>query len=246
MDLTYIAYNCIKNAGGLTYALQEARRKKIYGLQKKVKELWQLKQRRATVKEALRAIHKPNPTRDRVREYLISLAWNQIQGRGISTPAGLEDPDQLLLIHRDKGRRMWLLSYEGWYKYSVKAGTWYQAACYLAGREDGQVWVVRVPSTVETVDEALDWLTPKAVKEAQSKGRWWARQGDVYLVEMPRLGHDDLDEIEYTRQVWRITPKGQRRLVHPQHKPIIVPKKVRWVRAIRQRQIDGNKRRYGD
>ena len=249
MHLAQIAYNdCIKAPWtySMTDAKRKAKQKRIRGLQAEVERIWRLRQKRAVLKDALKRIHYPIPAKERVSEYLVSLAWDEIVRRDISTPMGLESPTQLLLIDRDTNRRMWLLRYQGWYKYSRRAGTWYQEACYLAGREDDQIWVVRVPSTVSTVDEALDWLTPRAVKEAQAKGRWTARQGDIYLVEMPRLGHDDLAAIDWTRHEWRVTPKGQRRLVHPEHKPIIVPKRVRWVRAIRQRQIDGNGRGHGD
>jgi hypothetical protein len=68
---------------------------------------------------------------------------------------------------------------------------------WLVGRDEGQVWSQQVYSTHETVDEALDFMTPAAVQQYREEGREVIRQGDVFFVEMKRSSN--YDEIEDTR-----------------------------------------------
>lgn len=186
------------------------------------------------------------PAKKRVKQYLIKIAKGEIRQRRLSSPAGLGSEFDLALLDRDTKARLWLVGGEGWYKYSNRFGSRYQQVAYLCGKEDGQYFAVRVPGHIKTIRAAVSWLTPVLVRQAEANGRWTARQGDVYLIEMPRLGYDDLEAIEDTRHEWQVSPSGQRKLVHPQHQTIIVPQKVRWVRAVRQRQIDSSGRTYGD
>jgi hypothetical protein len=85
---------------------------------------------------------------------------------------------------------------------------------YLCGREDGQLWAVRVPGTVRTVPDALAWIEPAEVRKARLAGKRVLRQGDVYAVETDRAhdgaGADRLPGSHALRD-------GGRSLVHPQH-----------------------------
>lgn len=55
----------------------------------------------------------------------------------------------------------------------------------LVGRDDGQVFVHRLPATVPTVASALEYMEPQPVKRARRQGLPVLRQGDVFAVGRP-------------------------------------------------------------
>ncbi len=55
---------------------------------------------------------------------------------------------------------------------------------YLCGTDDSGPWAVRVASTIDTLDDALESLVPVVVKRALAKGKRVLRQGDIYAYEV--------------------------------------------------------------
>jgi len=110
---------------------------------------------------------------------------------------------------------------EGWVGYSRRE-SWYTSATELILYDDdsGSWRAVRVARDVRTVQEALDWLKPEAVRRAEREGRRVLRQGDVYLVEK-RRGPVNAEALADTRHELEETPRGWR-LVHPEHAPLEV------------------------
>ena len=119
---------------------------------------------------------------------------------------------------------------------------------YLCGREDGQDWAVRVPYTKTTIKDALDWLTPAAVKKARAQGKEVHRQGDMYFIPF-NMPHNELGALARTRHEVQVLPKEPHyatdtnlspitalRISHPQHPAIILDGKKAW-RAVPQKQL---------
>lgn len=86
----------------------------------------------------------------------------------------------------DRAGGLALLRAEGWRHYSSRFGARHAEIAYLAGRDDNGPWAVRVPGNLTDVSAALQWVEPKAVREARAEGRQVLRQGDVYAVEAKR------------------------------------------------------------
>jgi hypothetical protein len=171
----------------------------------------------------------------RFRAFILRQASEQISRRRLqSTTWG--SPDQIDDRVVNEEGCFALVSKEGFYHYSNQYGDRYRRVCWLYGYTDGQRWAVRVPAECATVAEALDWLTPAAVKKAKSEGRWVARQGDVYLVEL-KAGKDNLRALFGTRHDW---DEENRVLCHPEHPPVNIPGHVIAVRAYAQTQIARN------
>lgn len=100
-------------------------------------------------------------------------------------------------------------------------------ASYLMGMDDGG-WVVRVPSSIGSVLQGLEWITPLEVKKATEKGLPTHRQGDIYLVPK-RLKEHDLSLIDGTRH--DATIDGDTiTLTHPMHDDVTAtaPPGYRW------------------
>ena len=148
---------------------------------------------------------------------LIRICDQQVTERELSSPAGWFDAEKEVTDH-DPQSRMWVVNAVYFFEYSRREGSWLTGASYLVGREDGQYWASRVPRYITKIREALDWLEPAAVKQARTEGRWIARQGDVFLVELKR-GQDNLVELPGSH---RFDPE-RRELRHGQHAPVQVP-----------------------
>lgn len=75
-----------------------------------------------------------------------------------------------------------------------------------------------------TVGEALHWLMPQAVRDAQAAGRQVMRQGDVYAIATtaPHDGKGDLPD----NHTW---DPATRVLAHPEHADPHLPYPVRFV-----------------
>jgi hypothetical protein len=181
------------------------------------------------------------PLAERLQHRLVALCEEQILERNLSTPAGW---DEFAHVITDRAAGLWVVTGSGYYKYSARAGSWHQSASYLCGREDGQYWTVRLPGTITAVDEALQWLKPAAIRQAEAKGLPVKRQGDIYFRPM-RIKEHDMRALWGTRHDARPRKGGALTIVHPEHKPIILSAKYHW-RAYQQTQVDGNGRSAGD
>jgi len=122
------------------------------------------------------------------------------------------------LIDKQKGLRLYELS--GWRKYSRNT-VWHVCYKYLAGVDRGQYWANRVPSTIDNIEAALDWLKPAEVKKAKGKV---LRQGDVFVVEKTR----DCSSFLPQNHEW---DADNRVLKHPEHKAVQVPFPCKFVQA---------------
>jgi len=81
---------------------------------------------------------------------------------------------------------VYLLRASGWRYYSRRFGSRPAALAYVGGYDDNGPWAARVPGTIKTAAEAIEWITPKEVVKARAAGRRVLRQGDVYAVEIGR------------------------------------------------------------
>ncbi|NMC34938.1 MAG: hypothetical protein GYA36_21160 [Veillonellaceae bacterium] len=156
---------------------------------------------------------------DRVTETLIERTEQAITERGLDRPTGW-DGGRI----RDRVGGVWLYGAEYRYHYSNKFGDWWTGACYVAGVEDCQVWAVRVPRRMTTVAEALAYITPAAVRNAQDQGRTVLRQGDVWLIQQRT---DNLGALPRSHQLENL-PDGSRVLRHGQHGCISLPAGTCW------------------
>lgn len=82
----------------------------------------------------------------------------------------------------DRGNGLYLLGLDGWKKYT-RSTSWHVSLRYLCGHDDNGAWAVRLPGTIETVEDAVAWTTPAEVHKAQAAGKRVLRQGDVWMVE---------------------------------------------------------------
>lgn len=214
------------------------------GITVRVKDLQEELRRQYSLREtrdARRPAEYETDTHTRIMALLCSICARQIRVRRLDVPTGYGG-QALVVRHVSPGRRLWLCYYGAWFEYSRSFGSRFLEAGYLCGRDDGQYFAVRVPSTCRTVDEALEWLTPGAVKKAQAEGRWVERQGDVWLVEL-KAGRDNVTALPRSHHYDRET----RIMAHPQHGSVAVPAHVRAVRTYNQIQIaTGGSRRAAD
>lgn len=182
------------------------------------------------------------PIDKRLKDHLLKKGHNAIVSRSLSVPAGFPEFKPVII---DRKKECWLINYSGYYKYSSRFGSWWQSGNYLIGREDGQTWAVRVPSTVKTVAEAQQWLMPKDVKDAQAKGKTVYRQGDIYFIKK-RIKEDDFSALTDTRHTV-VDKDGVLTVEHPEHPTLKLESSDKgfW-RAYQQQQLDGNSRRGGD
>ncbi|PRR74503.1 hypothetical protein MOHU_08160 [Moorella humiferrea] len=67
---------------------------------------------------------------------------------------------------------------------------------------------------------------------AEENGRWVARQGDIYIVEL-QAGQNNLDDLPDNHSFDSET----RTFYHKKHAPVAVPPGVKAVRVYRQTQI---------
>jgi hypothetical protein len=188
-----------------------------------------------------RNAHAPLALDQRLTARLIEKCEGEIHRRRLSTPAGWNGFGRSL-AHREG--RMWLVSGEGWYEYSKRHGNRYQKATYLCGYDDGQLFAVRVPSTMTKVAQAVEWLTPRDVRIARDKGLPIKRQGDIFFAPK-RIADHDMSALVHTRHTAKPRADGGLTIVHPEHTPVRLSSKYTW-RAYQSTQIDGNGRSCGD
>jgi hypothetical protein len=194
---------------------------------------WEIRELRE--ERAARGFHTQLPAvtvLDRFREQLVEAATDEIDRRGGETHIQGRGRKvyPLEVIDRDPAQRITLLRAEGWRYYTTRESHRATLA-YLYGPDDAGAgpWAVRVSSTLETVAEALDWITPPEVKKALASGNRVLRQGDVYAVETLRRfdGTGDLPE----GHEWR--PRSRYLIHRPadgrKHRPVKVPFPARFV-----------------
>jgi len=170
---------------------------------------------------------------------LLDLACKEITARAISAVTMAALPDEV--YDYDPGNRVWLVGCRVWDEYRRGDFHLYESR-WLFGKDDSGYWAVRVPRTCYTVQGAMVWLRPAAVDRAEAEGRWVARQGDVYFVEL-HTSTVNLDELPPSHDYNAET----RTFSHDRHSPVTVPNDVKGVRVYRQSQIDREGgRRYAD
>lgn len=174
----------------------------------------------------------PKPS---IRTLYAKKMWKLIKSRRTSVPTGM-DEGELCLEHRSHG--MTLMSADYKYKYSRAAGTWSQKGVWLMGQDDGG-WVVRVPSSCHTVDDAIEWMTPIVVHNKISEGCHVPRQGDIWLIPM-RIKEHDFGVIGGGSSHSPSVDGNTVTLSHPQHETLVAtaPKGHKW-RAVQAKQIGG-------
>ncbi len=188
-------------------------------------------------KQRARRANRPiawNPDiRIRLQRHLIDLAVEEIRRRGLAT---LLVPNAL--IDYDPKARIWLVGAEA--RIGPAGNGWWYTHRWLVGRDEGRLWAVRVPGTVETVAEGLAWLEPAEVRRAREQGRGVLRQGDIYFIEMKRPGYENLAALEGTRHAWN---PETRTVIHPEHRTVQIPADWPGVKAVRQRALAPWRRR---
>lgn len=182
------------------------------------------------------------PVSARLKARLARKGLNALKSRGLSMPAILASGQEELYVADYRPElRTWLCGAKGFYKYSSRAGRWWQSASYVVGVDEGQLWAARVPGTIGTVAEGLEWLKPAAIREAEQRGLPVVRQGDIFFRPM-RLPADDLGALQGTRHNARPRKGGGYTVVHPEHAAVRLSAKYRW-RAYASTQLHG---RTGD
>lgn len=178
---------------------------------------------------------------DRLNARLVTMYAGEIERRGGETGIRTDKERETRLCVADRGAGLTLLRVAGWRYYSATAKPRMASLSYLCGREDGQLWAVRVPGIITTVHAALEWIEPAAVRDARYAGRRVVRQGDVYAVETARAqdGKGDLPG----NHVWN--PQS-RVLAHPQHGTLQLPYPVRFVSQNAYGMGRGARRAYAD
>jgi hypothetical protein len=186
---------------------------------------------------------------------LVARTMAQITERRLSRPEGFQRYEGAREItDHVKKPNMWVMhaeyiarTYNGW-TYANRP----VRASYLCGHEDGQDWAVRVPGTITTVEKALHWITPAAVRKAILNGKPVWRQGDIFFVPM-RLKTSDLSALEGTNHIFYgtkvfseegVSYLGDIRITHRQHPEVTLSYKYKW-RAIQQKQLSTDGYRTG-
>ena len=189
------------------------------------------------------------PIFERLAIHRLGWALTAIEGRRLPTPAGWGESYSPMMTDQavTPTSLLALIHGEGWHEYSSRAGSWRTAASYLCGRDrtrGAAWWAVRVPSTVTTCLEALDWLTPAEVHRAREAGCQVIRQGDVYLVAVraDRGASTDLGALRGTRHAVRSHRRGGHTVVHPEHGSVHLSCRWSWVAYV-QRQMGAGGRR---
>ena len=212
-------------------------------IQAEVERIWQLRADRMARKVNTDPLAKsgPDALRRRAIRRRLDICVKQIRARSLDTPTGFwsQGVEALGQADYDRQSRTWLCRCSYRYEYSKKFGQWWQNAAYLCGKDDAGYWAMRVPSTCETVADAITWAYPAAVLKARAEGRRVWRQGDILVVEL-KAGKDNTNALRGTRHEFRDT----RYLVHPEHNPVRLPQTP--VKFFQIRQISGSARRAGD
>lgn len=177
----------------------------------------------------------------RLNARLIDIYSAEIRRRGGEGSIRIDRDREAGLTVADRENGLTLLHVAAWRYYSRSTRNQHATLSYLCGKEDGQLWAVRVPGTITTVRDALDWVEPAAVKKARAAGKRVERQGDVYCVETSKQydGKGELPE----NHVW---DAEARVLAHPEHGTLRLDFPVRFVPQNAYGMGRGAGRAYGD
>jgi hypothetical protein len=244
-NIKKIAYSAIQNnitsKKDLTNYFRSNKTNKITitSLIKEYEEISKVRSKRNSYKV------KPSPSiNNRLYKHLKRILNNQIRERNLDVPTGW-NTFRARVVEYDKINRIWLITDNYKYHYSNRFGDWWVSGAFICGKDDNQYWACRVPSTCNTIDDAIQWLIPEKVKKCINSNKYYYRQGDIYLVQT-RNKSDNVSNILYTRHVFTRFEDGHAELTHPQHKTVIIPKGI-YVTAYRQKQLSvGSKRRNAD
>lgn len=154
------------------------------------------------------------PIKNRLNGHLLRIAEQFIN---IEARAANLSPREGQVVDRDA--RGWLIKASARVHYSNKFGDYWNNAAWLCGKDNGHYFVVRVASTCNTVQEAIDFMTPAAVSKAIAKGLKVKRQGDIWLI--PSKSYNT-GEIEGSRHILKVSKSNPKHawLIHPEHKTI--------------------------
>ena len=135
---------------------------------------------------------------------------------------------QEIVEHYETENSIYILIHEHLYRKALEFP--HSNVNYLIGYDDGSSFIERVPSSVDSVQEAIEWLKPAEVKKAEQEGRTVLRQGDVFFVEMSKNSRKTIADYELpSNHTVRQTPDGicvvhhehtTLKLPHPYFKPI--------------------------
>lgn len=118
---------------------------------------------------------------EREAQMLMKRSLKQIRERNLDVPYGFESYVKgRKVTDRKRNPSLWLFHTSYLARYPGE--DWWQHASFLCGHSDRQDWAVRVPGTKITVEDALYWLTPAKVRNAQKAGKEVHQQGDFYFV----------------------------------------------------------------
>ncbi len=145
---------------------------------------------------AVAASRTPTPSASlasRVKEHIANKYTVVIADRGGETEID-EKHRSIHLSVLDRNGGLSLLGADGWRHYSARFGSRPASLRYLVGTDDNGPFAVRLPSSVETVEQAIETLEPAEVRKARAEGRTVLRQGDVYVVAL-RGGRDNFSAL---------------------------------------------------
>jgi hypothetical protein len=116
----------------------------------------------------------------------------------------------------DATERLWVIVDNAVLETSRK--NWYYHASWLCGRDDGSYFTHRIPSTIDNIPAALNWITPAAVQKAKAAGKRILRQGDVWFVET-RFRDDHTSDMPWGHSFDPMT----RNVTHVEHGSTHIP-----------------------
>jgi len=190
--------------------------------------IWKIRQRRAANRPLSQAdlaaamqARTVGRIKDRYKEVALASLTRNVSGCEVHTSLDLSRPTALVTV-------------EGWAQYSRRFGARYTRVVVLVvyDHDTHTRRALRVGPSVETIDEALEYLKPAAVRRAEAAGRQVLRQGDFYFVPSKRA---DYSALAGTRHEVR---DGV--VYHPEHGTLILPGPCR---AYRQLVVVGGSRR---
>lgn len=124
-----------------------------------------------------------------------------------------------------------------WHKksqYPYKTAGCFIVQLEIGKRGRGQLGVDRVPCSVDSIAEAINFLTPAEVRKAQDAGRKVLRQGDFFFVE--KKGANNLNALNWTNHSTAVVKKGLS-VRHPEHHVLLLPAGIGW-KAVQRKTMN--------
>jgi hypothetical protein len=126
-------------------------------------------------------------------------------------------------------KRMALVRVNGWGNYSSRYGAFLRKAGLVLYDSDSSAYrFLRVGPDIETIDEALEYIKPAAVKRAESSGKRVLRQGDIYFIPQKTWNLRALDGTNHQP----VEENEQIIIRHPTHSDLILESPHKAVRQI--------------